>query len=65
MAEERFPRGRLDSMSATTLDTDARRASAISRKHVQNGSSKDTLVLCPAMTIERFTIGDFTRLPST
>src|ERR1700724_3454713 len=36
-----------------------RRLQAISFKPSQNASSRLTLVLCPARTIERFTIGDF------
>src|ERR1700681_304436 len=35
------------------------RFAAISFSPVQNASSKLTLVLCPAMTIERLTTGDF------
>jgi hypothetical protein len=35
------------------------RLAAISFNPVQNASSKLTLVLCPAITIERLTTGDF------
>src|SRR6516225_3253925 len=35
------------------------RLAAISFNPVQNASSRLTLVLCPAMTIERLTTGDF------
>src|SRR5258708_25655901 len=35
------------------------RFAAISFNPVQNASSRLTLVLCPAMTIERLTTGDF------
>src|SRR5215469_11660010 len=35
------------------------RFAAISFNPVQNASSKLTLVLCPAITIERLTTGDF------
>jgi len=35
------------------------RLAAISFNPIQNASSKLTLVLCPAMTIERLTTGDF------
>jgi hypothetical protein len=40
-------------------DSVIRRLPAISFSARQNGSSRLTLVLCPARTMERFTIGDF------
>src|SRR5215467_4691959 len=46
-------------MVATMSDSVKSRLAAISFNPVQNASSKLTLVLCPAITIERLTTGDF------
>src|ERR1700678_1203875 len=46
-------------MAATMSDKVKSRLAAISFNPTQNASSKLTLVLCPAMTIERLTTGDF------
>src|SRR6516164_796871 len=63
MAEERFPCRRPPSMLATRSDSVMLRAEAISLRPFQNASSRLTLVLCPAMTIERLTTGDFIDRP--
>src|SRR5215470_9740974 len=63
MAEERFPCRRPPSMLATRSDNVMLRAPAISLRPLQNASSRLTLVLCPAMTIERLTTGDFIDRP--
>src|ERR1043166_90980 len=63
MAEERFPCRRPPSMLATRSDSVMLRAEAISLSPFQNASSRLTLVLCPAMTIERLTTGDFIDRP--
>src|SRR5580692_9658860 len=59
MAEDRLPCRRSWSIAATMSDKVKSRLPAISFNPVQNASSKLTLVLCPAMTIERLTTGDF------
>src|SRR6202035_3192775 len=59
MAEDRLPCRRSWSIAATMSDNVRSRFAAISFSPVQNASSKLTLVLCPAMTIERLTTGDF------
>src|ERR1051325_5827476 len=59
MAEERFPCRRPPSMLATRSESVMLRVPAISLRPLQNASSRLTLVLCPAMTIERLTTGDF------
>src|SRR5208282_468553 len=59
MAEDRLPCGRPESMDATRSDRVARRLTAISFSPLQNASSRLTLVLWPAMTMERLTTGDF------
>src|SRR6185312_117131 len=59
MAEERLPWRRSVSMLATRSDSVASLWPAISFRPFQNASSRLTLVLCPAMTIERLTTGDF------
>src|SRR5262245_36795688 len=46
-------------MSATTFETVAHSACAMSFRTVQNASSRLTLVLCPSITIDRLTIEDF------
>src|SRR5882672_3102156 len=48
-------------MEATSSDNVILRDVAISFRPLQNASSRLTLVLCPAMTIERLTTGDFIR----
>src|SRR5438105_330398 len=63
MAEERFPCRRPPSMLATRSDKVMLRAEAISLRPFQNASSRLTLVLCPAMTIEGLTTGDFIDRP--
>src|SRR5215471_20131364 len=62
MAEERLrlpPRCRSSSMPATRSDTVRPRSFAIPRTQTQNVSSRLTLVLCPAITMDRLTIEDF------
>src|SRR5580700_4830754 len=59
MAEDRLPCRRSWSIAATMSDKVRSRLAAISFNPVQNASSKLTLVLCPAITIERLTTGDF------
>src|SRR5215467_3789615 len=46
-------------MVATMSDSVKSRLAAISFNPVQNASSRLTLVLCPAITIDRLTTGDF------
>src|SRR5215203_2335333 len=64
MAEERLPCWRVESMSATRSDKVLSLPVAISFRSSQNASSKETLVLCPAMTIERLTTWLFMMVPS-
>src|SRR5665213_3733544 len=59
MAEDRLLCWRERSMSATMFDSVTRWLCAMSFKPRQNASSRLTLVLCPASTIERLTMGDF------
>src|SRR5438309_2436449 len=59
MADDRLPCWRSVSMDETRSDRVTLRSSAISLRLVQNASSRLTLVLCPAMTMERLTTGDF------
>src|SRR5260370_14907615 len=59
MAEDRLACRRSWSIAATMSDKVKSRFAAISFNPVQNASSRLTLVLCPAMTIERLTTGDF------
>src|SRR5882757_3259658 len=59
MADERLPLWRPMSMLPTRSDSVIARVTAISFRPFQNASSRLTLVLCPAITIERFTTGDF------
>src|ERR1700738_5040412 len=63
MAEERFPCRRPPSMLATRSDSVMLRPEAISFRPFQKASSRLTLVLCPAITIERLTTGDFIDRP--
>src|SRR6516164_10188189 len=63
MADDRFPWRRSESIAATMSDKVRWRPPAISFSPAQNASSRLTLVLWPATTIERLTTGDFmTRL---
>src|SRR5262249_54060794 len=57
MADDRLP-SRPASIAPVRSDSVMRRCSAISRKLVQNASSRLTLVLWPATTSERLTIRD-------
>src|SRR6267378_40230 len=61
MADDKLPWRRSASIEATSSDRVRLRAVAISFSPPQNASSRLTLVLCPVMTIERFTTGDFIR----
>src|SRR5580693_3681025 len=64
MADDRLPCRRPESIDATRSDNVVRRPTAISLSPRQKASSRLTLVLCPAITIERLITGDFiTRLP--
>src|SRR5579862_1263258 len=64
MADDRLPCRRPESIDATRSDNVVRRPTAISLSPLQKASSRLTLVLCPAITIERLITGDFiTRLP--
>src|SRR5256884_9920918 len=64
MAEDKLPCCRSESIAATSSDKVMLRALAISLSPFQNASSRLTLVLWPAMTMERLTTGDFiARLP--
>src|SRR5262245_64969655 len=59
MAEDRLPWRRSVSIVATRSDSVSSRSPAICFRPCQKASSRLTLVLCPAMTIDRFTTGDF------
>src|SRR5215467_12141506 len=59
MADDRLPCCRSESIDATSSDNVMSRSPAISFSPFQNASSRLTLVLCPAITIERLTTGDF------
>src|SRR6476659_3463369 len=64
MADDRLPCCRSESIAATRSDNVMSRPLAISFRPFQNASSRLTLVLWPAMTMERLTTGDFiARLP--
>src|SRR2546427_4714496 len=64
MADDKLPCCRSESIAATSSDKVMLRALAISLSPFQNASSRLTLVLWPAMTMERLTTGDFiARLP--
>src|SRR5512145_1393861 len=64
MADDRLPCCRSESIAATRSDKVISRSPAISLRPFQNASSRLTLVLWPAMTMERLTTGDFIpRLP--
>src|SRR3984893_6162890 len=63
MAEDRLPCWRLLSTSPTSSDSVMFRRLEISFMPFQNASSRLTLVLWPATTIDRFTTGDFMTRP--
>src|SRR5215471_17726614 len=63
MAEDRLPCWRSESIVATRSDSVILRPTAISLSPLQKASSRLTLVLCPAITIERLTTGDFIARP--
>src|SRR5438132_14148875 len=63
MAEDRLPCWRPLSISPTSSESVMLRRAEISFMPFQKASSRLTLVLCPATTIERFTTGDFIRHP--
>src|ERR1700734_1394840 len=64
MADDRLPCWRSESIAPTRSDKVTRRPTAMSFNPLQNASSRLTLVLWPAMTMERLTTGDFiARLP--
>src|ERR1700730_2896483 len=58
-ADDRLPWARSLSMADTISDKVRSRPDAISFSPFQNASSRLTLVLWPAITIERLTTGDF------
>src|SRR6266511_1376910 len=57
MADDKLPCCRSESIAATSSDKVMSRLPAISLSPFQNASSRLTLVLWPAMTIERLTTG--------
>src|ERR1700704_1586520 len=59
MADDKLPWRRSESIVETRSDKVTSRSSAISFRPFQNASSRLTLVLWPAMTIERLITGDF------
>src|ERR1044072_7492156 len=59
MADDRLPCRRSVSMDDTRSDNVMLRSSAISFRPCQKASSRLTLVLWPAITMERLTTGDF------
>src|SRR5262245_41133415 len=59
MADDKLPCCRSESIAATRSDNVMSRPLAISLSPFQNASSRLTLVLWPAMTMERLTTGDF------
>src|ERR1700753_4519122 len=59
MADDRLPCWRLLSISPTSSDSVMSRRPEISFMPFQKASSRLTLVLWPATTIERLTTGDF------
>jgi hypothetical protein len=58
-ADDKLPCPRPESMAATNSDNVRPRPIAISLSPLQNASSRLTLVLWPATTIERLATGDF------
>src|SRR5579872_1925925 len=63
MAEDRLPCWRVLSISPTSSDSVTFRKPEISFMPFQKASSRLTLVLWPATTIDRFTTGDFMMRP--
>src|SRR5712691_11604998 len=63
MADDRLPCCRAESIAATRSDKVMARPPAISFNPLQNASSRLTLVLCPATTMERLTTEDFMNTP--
>src|SRR3954447_15063508 len=61
MADDRLPWRRSVSIVATRSDSVRLRSPAICFRPCQKASSRLTLVLCPAITIDRLTTGDFIR----
>src|SRR5262249_6946467 len=61
MADDRLPCRRSVSIVATRSESVRLRSPAICFSPCQNASSRLTLVLCPAITIDRLTTGDFIR----
>src|ERR1043166_6031931 len=59
MADDRLPCRRSGSIDDTRSDNVMLRSSAISFRPCQNASSRLTLVLWPAITMERLITGDF------
>src|ERR1022692_3288628 len=59
MAEDRLPCWRSESIVPTRSDRVMRRLTAMSFSPLQKASSRLTLVLCPAITMERLMTGDF------
>src|SRR4051794_10984987 len=59
MADDRLPCWRSVSIDETRSDKVRLRSSAMSLRPVQNASSRLTLVLWPAITMERLITGDF------
>src|SRR4051812_30756813 len=59
MADDRLPWRRSVSIVATRSDSVRLRSPAICLRPCQKASSRLTPVLCPAMTIDRLTTGDF------
>src|SRR3569832_313153 len=59
MADDRLPCWRSVSIDETRSDRVISRSSAMSLRPFQNASSRLTLVLWPAITIERLITGDF------
>src|ERR1700710_1709619 len=64
MADDKLPWRRSESIVETRSDKVTSRVPAISFKPFQKASSRLTLVLGPAMTIERLTTGDFIAPPA-
>jgi hypothetical protein len=59
MADDRLACCLPVSMAATVSDTDISRLAAICLRAFQNASSMLILVLCPAITTDRFATNDF------
>src|SRR5262249_25140827 len=63
MVDDKLPWLRSPSMLATRSDSVMPRCVAISLSPLQNASSRLTLVLCPAITMDRLMTGDFIDRP--